>query len=283
MAKVLIVGCGDVGSRLACLLAAAGHEVHGLRRSSLEIPGVEWLPGDVTRPETLLPPLGLDYVFVLLAPGEPGEAAYRRVYFEGTRHMLAALQGQALRRLFWVSSSSVYEQDDGSWVDENSPAEPTAPTARLLRESERLLESLPWPATVVRFSGIYGPGRLRLLNRVREGRPVQADPPAWTNRIHVDDGAGLLAFLLAEDLAGTPLDALYLATDNQPAPQHEVLDWLADRMGRPRLPRESRPGGGNKRLSNRRVNLLGYRWQFPDYRAGYEAVLREEACEGSSG
>lgn len=284
MAKVLIVGCGDVGSRLARLSAAAGHEVHGLRRSPLEIPGVQWLPGDVTQADSLRLPPGLDYVIVLLAPGEPGEAAYRRVYLEGTRHVLAALQGQALRRLFWVSSSSVYAQDDGNWVDESSPAEPTAPTARVLRESERLLEDLPWPATVVRFSGIYGPGRLRLLNRVREGRPVQADPPAWTNRIHVDDGAGLLAFLLAQDVAGTALDTLYLGTDSQPVPQHEVLDWLADRMGQPRLPRESGSGAGrNKRLSNRRVSTLGYRWQFPDYRAGYEAVLREEACEGSSG
>lgn len=274
MAKVLIVGCGDVGSRLALLLVAAGHEVHALRRSPFSLPGVHALQGDVTVPASLQFPAGLDVVFVLLAPGEAGEAAYRRVYFEGTQHVLAALAQQTLARLFWVSSSSVYGQEDGSWVNEDSPAAAGSINGRILLQSEQLLAAAPWPTTVVRFAGIYGPGRLRLLRWVQAGREVQADPPAWTNRIHVDDCAGLLNFLFVQQCKGTNLASVYIGVDDEPAPQHEVLDWLADQMRLPRVARVSRPGAvSNKRLSNQRISALGYQMQFPGYRAGYAAVM----------
>lgn len=289
MAKILIVGCGDVGGRLAVELARAGHEVFGLRRSAFVLPGIAALIGDVTVPGSLRCPAGLDYVFVLLAPGRAtavagsesgasggGEAAYRRVYVEGTRHVLEALEGQALKRVFWISSSSVYGQDDGSVVDEASATEPESATARVLLESEALVRASAWPATVVRFAGIYGPRRLRLLRWVESERPVQATPPQWTNRIHVDDCAGLLAFLLAQDAAGVALADTYIGSDDVPVPQHEVLDWLADRLQLPHVPHVDVPGAGqNKRLDNSRIRALGYRFRFPDYRSGYAAVLRE--------
>ncbi|HET8731179.1 MAG TPA: SDR family oxidoreductase [Moraxellaceae bacterium] len=276
MANVLIVGCGDVGGRLARQLADAGHEVHGLRRAPFALKGVHCLTGDVTDPVTLSLPPQLDYVFVLLAPGESGEDAYRRVYYEGTRHLLAALAGESLRRIFWVSSSSVYGQDDGSWVNETSSADPASPTACILRASEDAVRASGWPTTIVRFSGLYGSGRLRLVNWVKSGRPVQAAPVQWTNRIHVTDAAGLLAFLMAQDIAGVPLADTYIGTDSEPAPQHEVLDWIADRLQVARVPHEARPdAGSNKRLSNARLLALGYRLRFPDFRAGYADVLAQ--------
>lgn len=274
MAKVLIVGCGDVGGRLATGLAAAGHEVYGLRRSALTLPGVLALCGDVTEPASLYFPPGLDYVFIILGSCGPGADAYRRVYLEGTQHVLCALAGQQLRRLFWVSSSSVYGQEDGSWVDEDSPAEPASMTARVLLKAETLLDNSAWPATVVRFAGIYGPGRLHLPRWVEAGRPVQAEPPLWTNRIHVEDCAGLLSFLFVQDVSGVPLASRYIGVDGQPAPQDEVLDWLADRLALPHVAGEICPGASsNKRLSNRRISALGYRLQFPSYREGYRAVM----------
>lgn len=273
MAKVLIAGCGDVGGRLASRLADAGHEVYGLRRSVFSLAGVNALCGDVTKPDSLNFPPRLDYVFVILSPDEPGSEAYRRVYLEGTRHLLQALAGQSLRRIFWVSSTSVYGQDDGSWVDEDSPSEPDSATARVLLESEALLDHCAWPSTVVRFAGIYGPGRLRLLRWVEAGRPVQAEPVLWTNRIHVEDCAGLLSFLFVQDVSGTPLASRYIGTDDQPAPQQEVLDWLAATLGLPHVAGEIRPdAGSNKRLSNQRISALGYSLQFPGYREGYRSV-----------
>lgn len=274
MAKVLIAGCGDVGSRLARLLVDAGHEVTGLRRSPFSLPGATALQADVTRPETLVLPTGLDVVFIILSPDGHDVDAYRRTYLEGTRHVLDALAGQSLRHVFWVSSTSVYGQDDGSVVDENSPAEPVTATARVLLQSEQLVQAEPWPSTILRCSGLYGPGRYRLLRWVEEGRPVLSVPPQWTNRLHVDDAAGILAFLFVRRLAGIVPDPLYIATDQEPVPQHEVLDWLAEAMGRPRVPHEARQGGAsNKRLSSQRLAAIGYRWQYPDFRSGYRSVM----------
>jgi nucleoside-diphosphate-sugar epimerase len=272
MAKILMVGCGDVGGRAALALAAAGHEVHGLRRSARGLPGVHVLQGDVTDPATLHLPAGLDQVCIVLSPDGGGEEAYRRVYLDGTRHVLAALSGQALQRVFLVSSTSVHAQDDGSRVDETSPAVPASATARILLDMEAAAAASGWPVTVVRFAGIYGPGRRRLLQWVESGRAVQAEPPLWTNRIHVEDCAQLLVFLCERALAGVPLAPLYIGTDMEPAPQHEVLDWLADRMRLPRLPRTA-GAGANKRLDNARILALGYRFRFPGYRDGYAAML----------
>lgn len=275
MAKILIVGLGDMGSRLALRLAALGHEVHGLRRSAASLPGVFTHQGDVTEPASLRLPLALDYVFVILTPGESSDEAYRRTFVDGLGNVLAALDGQGLKRLFFVSSTGVYGQEDGAWVDEASVAEAGGFSGRRLLEAEKLLVLQNVPYTVLRFAGIYGPGRLRLLRWVQEGRPVQAEPPSWTNRIHIEDCVGLLAFLLARDMQGERLDTLYIGVDDEPVAQHDVLDWLAGILGLPPVQHERRPGAPqNKRLCNRRSRELGYRYSYPGFREGYGVVIR---------
>jgi nucleoside-diphosphate-sugar epimerase len=277
MAKILIVGCGDMGTRLAQKLISTGHEVQAMRRSVFTLPGAHTLQGDVTEPPTLQFPAGLDYVFIILSPNESTEEAYRRVYLEGTLNVLQRLQGQSLQRVFWISSSSVYDQQDGQWVDENAPALSGSATARILLESEALVLGSAWSVTVVRFAGIYGPGRLRLLRWIEAGRPVSAEPPLWTNRIHIDDCAAVLYFLLTQDLQGKILDSYYIGVDDAPVPQHEVLDWLADEMKLPRLPRENKSKGlSNKRLSNQRIKELGFRFRFPDYKTGYRDIFKQK-------
>lgn len=275
MAKILMVGCGDVGSRLAALLLTEGHELHILSRRPKVMAGAHGCRGDVTQPDTLHLPQALDYVFVMLAPDQSGEAAYRRLYYEGTQNVLVALQGQKPKRIFWVSSSSVYGQNDGSWVSEESPAEGGSASSRVLLESEVLVCDSPWPATIIRFAGIYGPGRLRLPNWVKEGKPVQAEPPAWTNRIHVEDCAGLLQFLLQKVEAGEALSSLYIGVDNEPVPQHEVLDWLAEKMQCVKVPRMNMTSADqNKRLSNKKIRAAGYEFRYPDFRSGYLEILK---------
>lgn len=280
MAKILIAGAGDVGSRLALLLVAEGHEVWALKRRPAALPGVQVLTADVTRPETLAAlPVGLDVLVVALAPGEPGAEAYRRVYVEGTRNLMQALTGQALRHQFWVSSTSVYGEDAGEWVDEATPAHPASATGRLLLEAEAVARAAPWPCTVLRLGGLYGPGRHRLLRRVDSGEVVTTLPAAWSNRIHVEDAAGLLAHLLRQALAGVTPPPLCLGVDDAPSPQHEVLAWLAQAMARPPLPTWQQPGAmpgaaTGKRVRNRALHASGYALRYPDYRAGYAQVLR---------
>ena len=136
--------------------------------------------------------------------------------------------GQRPRRLLFTSSTSVYGQQEGEWVDENSPAEADGFSGRCIRAGEELLWDSPWPSVAVRFGGIYGPGRTRLIDSVREGTATRpAGPPVYTNRIHRDDCARALQHLLELPEA----ERLYVAVDDDPAPLDEVLGWLARQLG----------------------------------------------------
>ena len=275
MARILIAGCGDVGGELARQLAGAGHRVFGLRRNAAALPPeVEPVAADLADPATLgRLPADVEALVYTAAAGGFGDDAYRRAYVDGVRNVLAALAGHPLRRVLFASSTGVYAQDDGGWVDEDSPTEPAGFSGRRLLEGEGLVAACGVPAVRVRFGGIYGPGRTRLIDQVRAGATCSESPVAWTNRIHRDDCAGVLAHLLALD-APAPV---YVAVDCEPAPRCEVLDWLADAVGAPRPKRvpgaEPRARGGNKRCSNRRLLDSGYRFRYPGFRDGYAAML----------
>ena len=279
MANILIMGCGDLGCAVGDRLAADGHDVWGLRRRPEQIPEpIQPLAGNFSVADGLpeLPP-ALDTVYFIATPGEFTEAAYRRAYIDGLRNALAALvrAQQQPRRIVFVSSTSVFGADDGRWVDEDSPTEPTRFSGRCLREAEQLLADSPFPGVVVRFGGIYGPGREYHLRKVREGIRGQHEAPVWTNRIHRDDCVGLLTHLFHLD---NP-EPLYLGVDDEPALRHELLAWLAQAMeidppGAPPMPEGAVSG---KRCRNARLHASGYRLQYPDYRVGYRALLDQLA------
>jgi nucleoside-diphosphate-sugar epimerase len=284
MARVLIAGCGYVGAALGALLDRDSHAVFGLRRRAGALPwGVRPIEADLGIPSTLreLPPQ-LDFVFFMAAPAGRDDALYRALYVDGLRNLQAALaeQGQQPKRIFFTSSTSVYGQKDGEWVDETSPAEPASFAGRRLLEAEALLRAGAFPASVVRFGGIYGPRRASLVERVRTGRVVlQAEPPRYTNRIHRDDCAGALRHLMQ---LPEPLD-LYLGVDCEPASEDAVYRWLAGVIGAP-PPRTGSPDatadperGGSKRCRNARLLASGYEFRYPTYREGYAAVLAELA------
>lgn len=269
MASVLIAGLGDIGQRLAVLLQRGGHEVHGIRRGEVAPAGVHLIRADLLGDLPPLPPV--QYVYYILTPADSTDEGYRLAYVEGLKRLLGRLDRSCLRRLFFVSSTGVYAQDSGEWVDETSPARPEGFSGRRLREAEDVAWHSGIAATVVRFAGIYGPGRNRLWRWVESGKPVQADPPAWTNRIHSDDCAELLAFLLEKDVSGAEIADLYIGVDDHPVPQAEVLDGLAAIRGLPPVPHESRPGSGsNKRLSNARIKALGFGFRYSSWVDGYQ-------------
>ncbi|MDX1381388.1 MAG: SDR family oxidoreductase [Xanthomonadales bacterium] len=269
--RVLIAGCGDVGTRLGLLLASEGHEPCGLRRDPSGLPAaITPLAADLSRPGTLRGlPDRLDAVVFLPTPDERTESAYRATYVDGLQRLADAL-GDLPPRLVVVSSTAVYGQQSGEWVDEDSPAAPGRFNGRVLLEMEARARALSGGAVIVRCSGIYGPGRTWLLAQVRKGEAVQRDPPAWSNRIHADDAAGFLSHLLAVDDPA----ALYLASDDQPAPRYEVMAWLAERLGVPAPRGQTVPGAAQgRRVRNARLQRSGYRLRYPDFRAGYDALL----------
>jgi len=277
--SVLIAGCGDVGSRLATQLLAEQWQVYGLRRNVSRLPqGVVGIAGDLFSEQCpgQWPQKSADYLVYCAAATEHDEAGYRAAYVDGLQHVLGWLKqrGQAPKRLLFVSSSSVYEQKDGEWVDETSVAEAQAYSGRMMLEAEQVALGSGIPATVVRLTGIYGPGREWLLTQVRRGYRVAIEPPLYGNRIHADDAAGLLAFLLKADRSGTALDDCYIGVDDAPAPLAEVVDWLRDYLGVTEWADDaSVRRTGSKRCSNARDRALGWVPRYPSYREGYAAIL----------
>ncbi len=278
---ILIAGCGDLGIALGCRLAADGYQVSGLRRSAVALPaGMRLVQGDVTRPDTLHPLAALepDILVYAVAADASSDDSYRAHYVDGLRNVLAALQSAPPRHVFFVSSTRVYGQDDGQWLDESAPAQPADFGGERLLEAESLLAGRA--ATVLRLSGIYGPGRERLLNLARQPQHWPAHN-AWTNRIHRDDAAGFIARLIRGLSQGIRPASCYLVTDSCPAPQHDVLRWIASEL-RTEVNRASPAVEGGKRLGNARMLAAGYALQYPDYRAGYGALIRQQQS-GSAG
>ncbi|HDQ4519760.1 SDR family oxidoreductase [Pseudomonas aeruginosa] len=276
---VMIAGCGDVGGRLGEALLADGWRVHGLRRSVDALPqGILPVAGDLQAPEcpAQWPSEPLDYLVYSAAASQHDEAGYRAAYVDGLRHVLGWLQarGQRPRRLLFVSSTGVYAQTDGGWIDEESPALSQAYSGRIMLDAEQVALDSGIPATRVRLAGIYGPGREWLLNQVRQGYRVVSEPPLYANRIHADDAAGLLAFLLRADAGGQALEDCYIGVDDAPVAMHEVVDYLRQRLGVSQWADEhSVRRAGSKRCSNRRARALGWVPRYPSYREGYAAVL----------
>lgn len=273
MGRILIAGCGDVGTILGLRLVADGHQVWGLRREPRVLPApIQPLAADLSRPESLGGlPARLDAVVFTAAAPERTDDAYRATYVDGTANLLGALAtcGQAPARWLFASSTGVYHQDDGSRVDETSATEPASFTGRRMLEAERVLQQAPGTSVAVRFGGIYGPGRTRLIARAASGESLGDAAARCTNRIHTDDCAGALRHLLA---LPSPA-AVYVAVDDQPAPLADVVEFIRAHQGLPPLPAAAATAPSGKRCSNQRLRSSGFTLRYPSYRQGYAALL----------
>lgn len=281
-ASVLIAGCGDLGCELGRRLVGDGVATIGLRRSATPLPhGMVTLQADVTQPETLssLAALRPEILVYSVAADAGSDDSYRQQYVDGLRNVLSALgECASLRHVFFVSSTRVYGQQSSNTpgeaaLDENAVAQPADFRGRRLLEAEELLQGLRCGHTSLRLSGIYGPGRTRLLRLAADSASWPIQNP-WTNRIHRDDAAAFLAFLIRRVLAGDAVQEHYIVSDSEPVPQYTVLLWLAQQLGKPVAGMVAPPVEGGKRLSNARMLQSGFQLAYPDYRAGYSALMR---------
>jgi nucleoside-diphosphate-sugar epimerase len=275
MAKILIAGCGAIGSELAEVLSSQGHEVTGLkRRPPLSATGpIRYVAADIGSAADLANLDGdFTQAFFIVSPDQRNEQSYRAVYETGLNNLLAKLPAT---QWLMVSSTSVYGQSRGEWVDEDSDAEPDNIASRLIRQAEQKLLALSPANIVVRFSGIYGPGRESLLRLAMQAPAIQQTPPYFTNRIHQQDCIGVLSFLLEQRLAGKALAQCYLASDDDPAPIWDVMTWLAERLHcpPPSTKKVDADAGMNKRCRNARLKALGYRFRYPGYQDGYLELI----------
>ncbi len=277
--KILFLGCGDIAQRTVTQLPDQ-YQCFGLRRNPENLPSaITPLRGDVTDYRQLEQVLSenFDILIATLTPDAFTEQAYRSAYLESAKALqraLAAVDRQP-KGVIWVSSTSVYGDAKGAWVDESSPADPQTFSGRILLAAEEVIRQLPCSNTLVRFSGIYGPGRAKMINQVldRKGRPPE--PKQWSNRIHSDDCAGVLAHLIGLLAESQVLQPLYLASDSKPVTQHNLRRWLANQLG-VELEEEAGNMGPVRRCSNRELLRSGYQFKYPSYREGYLSLLSED-------
>lgn len=272
--NIVVVGAGYVGAPLCRALAARGHHVVGIRRGDpgSGMQGVEMKRADVTDPESLFTiwPSQVDDLVFCAARG--ADQGYDELYVQGMQNLLKVVQqtGRATRRVLLVSSTGVYGANQGEWIDEGTVPVPTREAGRAMLQAERILRSFPGDTLAVRCSGLYGPGRARLVRAVRlgEDRPGRT-PSTWVNQIHRDDCVDVVQHLL--DVPNP--HPVYLATDEEPALRADVLAWLARQMKVAVPVAVAAEHAGGKRCHNRRLLDAGYRFRFPTYREGYAHVL----------
>ena len=275
--RVLVIGCGYVGQPLATVLLAT-HDVYVLSRSAKPSAGdVRAIGGDITDAEALksVLPREFDVVINTASSTKGGVEEYRSVYLEGTRNLLSHLQFQ---KYIWTSSTSVYAQTDGSVITEESVADPSSPTSRILRETEELVLG-KGPGIVLRLAGIYGPGRGHLFQQYLRGEArIHGEGTRWLNMVHCDDAVGAIIAALDNGRPGE----IYNVGDNEPVTERAFFTWLAKRL-KGELPpsvdeaeRAGRKRGvTNKRVSNRKLREeLDYEFVYPTFREGYEDEIR---------
>lgn len=277
--RILVAGCGKLGGNIASLLADQA-EVFGLRRNPDQIPtGIHPLGADLMQADQLraVIPDRLDAVIYCLTPSSYDEQGYQDAYINGLNNLLHTLSGQTLQRLIFISSTSVYAQDDDSWVDESSPTNPSRFSGHTILAGEKVALDSGFPTTIVRFSGIYGPSRRRFLDAVVAGNMDPVSPGPFSNRIHEADAAAVVAHLLHKSLSGKNVDDCYIASDCEPVRLDEVVRWVQAQLPCTTPKADARIGGraGSKRCSNQRLLDSGYQFLYPDFRAGYLEMIAE--------
>lgn len=275
--SLLIVGCGDIGGGVAGHFLARGWRVLGLRRHIDALPtGVEGLPADIRSAESVarLGTLRADYVLMTLTPADYRSEGYESVFEQGLDHVFQALLPP--RQLLFVSSTGVYDQADHQWIDERSPTLPGRFSGQSLLCAEQRVAETGWPYSIVRFGGIYGPGRLQMIKKVLDGECAPAEPLHYTNRIHRDDCVGFLVHLIEKAEADASLETVYLGVDNEPASIQAVQAWLARELGVDyRAEGEAVKRTGSKRCANQRLRDSGYRLQHPNFRSGFRQIIEQ--------
>jgi nucleoside-diphosphate-sugar epimerase len=303
--QVLIVGCGDIGARLSNM-APDTYAITGLRRHPpVDTRRLHYYACDVTEPsgfDTILQQSVFSIILITMTPSDPTDSGYERAYVQTCKNLIASLKKYRSkpRLLLFVSSTGVYGQSDGEWVNESSPTAPESFSGKRLLEAENIILDSGFVATIVRFSGIYGPGRNRLIEQVLQGRAKLSSQ--LTNRIHVDDCAAALLHLVKLHRQGVQLDSIYIATDNAPVVMSEVITWLAQQLGTSisatlneveaedsnnkehRGDKEhSKNKAGNNKINNNKscdnqlLLATGFQLRYPSYQEGYAAILADKS------
>lgn len=271
MQHLLIVGAGYLGQAVGAYLAPTGTRVTGLIRSperlkALSDSGIQPWVTDVTRLDAFPENLNPDAVLFSLSPAERTEQAYEALYVEGTRNVLQRLPS-SVQRIVYLSSTGVWPDQAGGWVDEETPVHPQTGRQRMLLKAEQQVLQCGIPAVILRLSGIYGPGRHRLQS-LQDGTWPVAGPDRYMNLIYREDAVRAIETLFRLGRGGE----IYIGTDDQSVLQSTLSKWLSFKLGLAPGMESKKPIQG-KRCRNVKLKQVGFAYQYPTFREGYNAIL----------
>lgn len=274
MATVVIAGCGRLGNELGRRCVARGDTVYGITRSSTCAVGIHTVHCDLSQniDNTCLPQ-HIDLLVYCVSADSYAEAAYQHAYINCLSNLLAACAGQiTIKRLVFISSTSVYGQSQGEIVDEQSPALATSFAGLILLRAESLVRNSGIDFIILRASGIYGYLPSRFLDAVCKGESVLSSSTQWSNRIHLHDLARTILYVT---VMAAP-EHLYIVSDPMPAPRNEILQWLQQQLNAPALDTATQPSAHkNKRCLPTRLQAANFVFEFPSYVEGFTPLLEQ--------
>ena len=273
--QVMVIGFGDLARRLVPKLTGVAQVVGVSRRPELLPETVQAIYGDYTKTESLAEAASLkpDIVIFTPVPTTRDLEGYRMGYAEASRNICDAGVLVHAERAFFVSSTRVYAENTGGWVTEDSRLAAGDPFVDALLEGEATFRRHT-TTTVLRPSGLYDGARPIMLKPILEGLQSRLGS-GYTNRIHREDVAGALAYLIAMQIKGARIPSTLSLNDNEPVKTADLEAWCFEQLGRePTGERENQPRG-NRRISNAKLLATGFQLEYPSFREGYRDALTQ--------
>ena len=272
---LLILGCGDIGTRVGSSMAALGWTVSAARRNASSLPEqFDRYQVDLTDAVSMaaLSMRHPDYVLVTPTPQSYDPKGYHRGFTEAAELLAAQSWLLACRRVIWVSSTRVYREAEGGWVDEHSPLNVSEPQARAMVAAEAAIRRAR-TTTVIRPAGVYGDPQGMLIRRVLSGQGG-APGSSFGNRIHREDLARLITHCLQLDEQGEAVPPTLLAADEDTTPTYEVERWLAQKLGvnLSETPQQA-ISRANRQCRSALLKEIGFTLTYPSWREGYAASI----------
>lgn len=275
MSKVLIAGGGYIGMPLAIQFAQQGCSVTVIknRMGPSPHPLINIISLDINKLTGKLLPKQIDCAYYLIAAKNYTKSGYKHAYLDGLSHFNSVITPLLTGPVFFTSSTSVYAQSDGSWVDENSPTTPTHFSGTTMLEAEQRFLQYGALRSCIRLSGIYGPNRCRIIQAAQQGGAVHH---GYTNRIHQVDAVRALMHLHTQ----SELAPYYIVSDDAPEQYSTIYQYTQKLLGIPAASVSttfSPSRGGNKRLLNTRLKKTGFTFTYPSYQEGIRALIQPTA------
>tara|TARA_Y100000991_G_scaffold137355_1_gene103548 strand:+ start:228 stop:1103 length:876 start_codon:yes stop_codon:yes gene_type:complete len=274
--RILIIGCGYIGQSLCDKLLEKNYLITTVNRSKVIKQATSSLQIDVSKPYEI--DGTFDTVIYSVSAESYTKESYNNAYSLGVANTIKALKRKNQKPHFiFTSSTSVFSENKGKWVTEESAVQSNHFASQSILEGESFVKTSLLPYSIVRFSGIYGPKRDRLIQKIKEKKLKLKSKNLISNRIHKEDCVGVLLHLIQKNNDAS----LYIASDDNPSDYNEILVWLKNELGIKEnilveATEEKNKHMSNKKCSNKKITQDGYKFIYPSYQEGFSQILKDQ-------